>query len=352
MDADDGVFWMDMDDFFAEFNRFSVVRLLGHKMSLFDSRWHSFHFSGEWDEWSDGGCMNTDAWVKNPQYHLQVLDEKHPTVVFVHVSQPDRRFFLASEYTKAIGCYVLKVDHFAGRLVDRSHIVKAETYAATDKNRSMAAMLHSGASDGTAPTFINKRDTCLRLELGGGSYIVMPCTFEPNVQMHYSLGLFAESRVKFEEILSEKMVGITAEFTETSAGGPPEVGELARSEKHGDTNASFLANPKIVLHYASARRIHDTFEISLRIEARDIQTPFGVRIYKKTKPHQRSPLREKNLLEDIAPAGNTMLTKKLILEKRLGPFCFVPYTSTKGSQGKLSVSVQSLQPGLSLEQYY
>ncbi len=93
-DRDDGVFWMDMDDFFSEFNRFSVVRMYSHRFrfrsvavallrfaslnpvvcgglgccSLFDHKWHSFHFVGEWDEFSAGGCMNNqDTWNKNPQ---------------------------------------------------------------------------------------------------------------------------------------------------------------------------------------------------------------------------------------------------------------------------------------------
>jgi hypothetical protein len=82
---------MDMHDFFANFNRLSVVRMYSHRMSIFDHKWHSFKFVAEWDEFSAGGCMNNgDAWTKNPQWALDVLDKEGSTV-FVYVSQPDRR---------------------------------------------------------------------------------------------------------------------------------------------------------------------------------------------------------------------------------------------------------------------
>ena len=80
-DADDGVFWMEMTDFFSVFNRFSVVRMYSHRFSVFDHKWHTFKFVSEWDEFSAGGCMNNDSWVKNPQYSLQVLDEKKGSTV-------------------------------------------------------------------------------------------------------------------------------------------------------------------------------------------------------------------------------------------------------------------------------
>lgn len=39
----------DMEDFFANFNRLSVVRMYGTRLSIFDHKWHSFKFQGEWD---------------------------------------------------------------------------------------------------------------------------------------------------------------------------------------------------------------------------------------------------------------------------------------------------------------
>lgn len=77
-DKNDGVFWMEMTDFFREFNRFrwvsplffffsnsnrlcSVVRMYSHRFSIFDHKWHTRHFVGEWDEFNAGGCMVRDS---------------------------------------------------------------------------------------------------------------------------------------------------------------------------------------------------------------------------------------------------------------------------------------------------
>jgi hypothetical protein len=324
--------------------------MYSHKFSVFDHKWHSFHFVGEWDEWTSGGCMNHESWIKNPQYALEVLDDKSPTTVFIYVSQPDRRLHLQDQYEQSIGCYVHKVKAGATRVMNRSDILAKEKILAKDKNQTIGSMLHE--NDDSTPTFINKRDVCIRTELTAGHYVIMPCTFEANVQMYFSMGVFAESKVKCKEILSEKMCGITCEFADATAGGPPEVGEIARSEKKHDLNAAFLSNPKVALHYKSSRRIADSFTLTIRVESKGLTAPYGLRVYKKTKRHQTYPLVEKNVIEEFAPVSGDFFSHELHLEKKQGPFCFVPYTEKKGQQGKVSISVTSVQPGLSLEQYY
>lgn len=205
--------------------------------------------------------MNNDSWVKNPQYSLDVLD-KNGSTVFIYVSQPDRRISGKEVYTHSIGCYVLKVEDNKHKLLDRGKIVAQEgTHHSEDaKNKTFGSLIKAKEDNG--PVFTNKRDVGLRLELGKlkkttttlfksfaslgpGSYIVMPCTFEPNVIMSFSLGLFAESRCKMSELRLEKTVGLTVELT--PSGGPPEEGPLARAEQKGADldKVAFLNNPKV-----------------------------------------------------------------------------------------------------------
>ena len=281
------------------------------------------------------------------------MDEKKGTTLFLYVSQPDRRLHQREEYAESIGCYVLKVDDSTKRLTDRTQIRKQELVSnSKNKNATFGSLLHdNGGSD--APTFVNKRDVCLRLELGAGHYIIMPCTFEPGRCMQYSMGVFAETKIACNEILTEKSVGIVCEFIDSSCGGPPEAGEIARSEKKKDLNATFLMNPKVVLHWKSQRRVEDSFSITVRMEGRNLDNaPFGMRLYKKTRPHQTQPLKEKNCIEEIVPAGVGDFSHDFHLDKSNGPYCIVPYTASKGQTGKVVVSVTTLQPGLTLEQYF
>lgn len=334
VDANDGVFWMSLDDFLTQFNRFSVVRMYSHKFSIFDRRWHSWHFCGEWDEFSDGGCMNHDTWGKNSQYGMEILDEKEPTSVFIYVSQPDRRLHGRNEYDQSIGVYVLKVEDAHVRLHEKGKILQ-QTFPPWSE----------------APTFTNKRDTCLRVDLTAGQYLIMPTTFNPGVHMPYSLGIFSERKAKVWEILTEQTSGIPAEWSEDSAGGPPEIGAIARAEKRGGTEAAFWRNPKFVITMKSSRRVQDDFTVSVRLESKG-DFGVGLRLYKKTKSHKPKPLREKNVLETINPAAAHNIVHEFKLQKKQGPFVLVPFSEKEGLKAKFNISITSKEPGLILEMYH
>ena len=333
-DKADGIFWMDMEDFFSHFNRLSVVRMYSHRMSIFDHKWHSFHFVNEWDEFTAGGCMNVDSWVKNPQYALDVLDKSGSTV-FVYVSQPDRRLHNKMEYEHSIGCYILRVENNKVPLTDKAKVLKQETLShIDDKNATFGSLIHERDTD-AAPVFTNRRDVCLRVDLAPGSYVILPCTYEPNRVMQFSLGVFAEKKCRVQEILVETTSGVVVELP--AEGGPPEAGPLARAEKEGDgKGVAFLQNPKLVLRFKK-RQVDEHFHVRLRVEPQFQHEVLGVRIYKKTKPHQRMPLHPKNILEDFEPTGKT--TYDLELDRDQGPFCVVPYAKTAGTTGKVNVSI-------------
>jgi calpain-5 len=344
----DGIFWMDMVDFFANFNRLSVVRMYSHRLSIFDHKWHTLKFVAEWDEFSAGGCMNNgDAWTRNPQWALDVLDKEGSTV-FVYVSQPDRRLHGRQSYDVSIGCYVLRVADNTVRLTDRGKILKQElmTHGKEDaKNATFGSLLHE--TDPGVPVFVNKRDVGLRLELAAGSYIVMPCTYEPNKTMQFSLGVFAERRCKVSELRDEKTHGIVVELP--TEGGPPEDGPLARAEKaHDDKGVPFLQNPKLVLDFKK-RRVSETLHLLLRVEPEHADTAVGVRIYKETKHHERAPLHGKHVLEELEANGKS--SHELELSRDEGPYVFAPYAKTAGTTGKVRVSVTTKER-VTLSMYY
>ncbi len=343
----DGIFWMDMEDFFANFNRLSVVRMYSHRMSVFDHKWHSFKFVSEWDEFTAGGCMNGATWSRNPQWALDVLDKEGSTV-FVYVSQPDRRLHGRASYDTSIGCYVVRVTSNTERLTDKPQILKNEllTHGKVDaKNATFGSLLHE--KDAEAPVFVNKRDVGMRLELAAGSYIVMPCTFEANKSMHFSLGIFAERRCKVTELKLESTHGIVVELP--AEGGPPEEGPLARADKaHSDSGVPFLQNPKLVMDFRK-RRVSETMHVQLRVEPEQQGSPVGVLVYKETKHHDRFPLHPKNVLEDFEPTGVTM--HELELSRDDGPFVFVPYAKIAGTTGRVRVSITSKEK-CSLSMYY
>ena len=62
--ADDGTFWMNLEDFVKYFEDFAICRLLTDK---FGKIWEKRLFIGNWDSNNSGGGCSNETWVKNPQ---------------------------------------------------------------------------------------------------------------------------------------------------------------------------------------------------------------------------------------------------------------------------------------------
>ncbi len=192
----------------------------------------------------------------------------------------------------------------------------------------------------------------------------MPCTFEPNVLMNFSIGVFAESRCKVRELRLDVTHGLTVELT--AQGGPPEEGPLARAEEKGADleKIAFLHNPKCMIDF-SKRRVSDVMNLALRVEPQFAGANIGIRLYHKTKHHQvrkkkkkylflicffqRNPLHESNVMEDFEPTGKNIFD--LSLPHTDGPFIIVPYASVPGTAGKVHLSITTRER-ITFEMYY
>lgn len=144
-------------------------------------------------------------------------------------------------------------------------------------------------------------------------------------------------------------IGIKGEWSDTTAGGPPNAGELARSDR-GKGHSDFYNNPKVVLRWK--RRVEDTFAVTVRVEILgDGPTAVGLRVYRKAKLHRSAPLAEKLVLETIQPAARS-LEHTFTFHKNDGFFAFVPFLPQAGTQGKWALSVRSMQAGLKVDSYF
>ena len=65
--GNDGLYWMNLQDFVTHFNRLYGCRLYQDEVG---EKWCRTAVNGEWKGASAGGCINNSTWSRNPQYSL------------------------------------------------------------------------------------------------------------------------------------------------------------------------------------------------------------------------------------------------------------------------------------------
>lgn len=198
--GDDGVFWMCYADFIKQFNKVYCCRLYEDK---FGKQWQHLSIRNEWRGKNAGGSINYESWFRNPQYHLKV--KRPDTDLYVCISQPDIRMkghALSDNplhnYENKIGFYVLYTDD--------PTIKKTGTLTNDDVAVKM--------------TYLNMRQVSVDCKLEPGrDYILMPSTFEPNIELPFVLDVFADEDVEITEIHDSEEVEIAGEWRGDTAGG-------------------------------------------------------------------------------------------------------------------------------------
>jgi len=189
--ADDGTFWMCLDDFLKQYNQMIVLRLLTDDIGKV---WQKKIYEGEWRGKSAGGSTNHPTWRNNPQYGLVV---KTPdTRMFIALNQPDNRMKWTNEYKVPIGLHLIKTAD--------SRIPKTSL-----SNDEIVAKIN----------YLPARDVSLSATLPVGEYIMMVSTFNPGLEINYWLTVYSEEPVEVTPIPEEKEVGIKSEWKGGLAGG-------------------------------------------------------------------------------------------------------------------------------------
>ena len=99
--GDDGEWVMQWSDFCRNFRTVYVCRI--YKPVSDGGEWHVYHTPGQWKGETAGGCSNTKAVLKNPQYYLQVSE---PCTVFLSLRVQEEEG-TGREYEFAIGAVVI-----------------------------------------------------------------------------------------------------------------------------------------------------------------------------------------------------------------------------------------------------
>ncbi|KAM8939755.1 calpain-1 catalytic subunit [Pelodytes ibericus] len=188
---EDGEFWMSFQDFLREYSRLEICNLTPDALSAKDYRkWETTVYNGSWRKGSTaGGCRNYPAtfWI-NPQFKIKLNEEddsddygreKGCTFLLALMQKNRRKEKRFGKDMETIG--------FAVYEVPREFVGQSAVHLKRD-------FFLSNASRARSEQFINLREVSTRHRLPAGEYIVVPSTFEPNVEGDFVVRFFSENK--------------------------------------------------------------------------------------------------------------------------------------------------------------
>uniref|UniRef100_A0A0B7A6W7 Calpain catalytic domain-containing protein n=1 Tax=Arion vulgaris TaxID=1028688 RepID=A0A0B7A6W7_9EUPU len=188
---DDGEFWMDFDDFLANFDNLYICNLTPDSPIETPRKWEAVEHSGRWVKgFSAGGRPSKEAshWA-NPQYYLRLedTDEDDDSVcsVLIQLMQVDRRKMKQKgEKFLSVGFNVYQYEKGYSLPLKKDYFDHHQTIA------------NSGA-------YINTRQVTKRLTFAPGEYVVVPSTWDQDEEADYYIRFFLE-RGNIVEYCDEK----------------------------------------------------------------------------------------------------------------------------------------------------
>ncbi|GFO35633.1 calpain-a-like [Plakobranchus ocellatus] len=179
---DDGEFWMMFEDFVSNFERLEICNLGVDSQGSEGARsWESRQESGAWVRGcSAGGCRNFPiSFHTNPQYRMTLTDpddedDEDTCGIVIALMQKNRRNMKKEgKQNLTIGFSIYKLEDPNTGPLDREYF-------------------NYHASTARSPSFINSREIIGRFKLPPGSYVVVPSTFNPNLEADFLLRIFTE----------------------------------------------------------------------------------------------------------------------------------------------------------------
>ncbi|XP_078397896.1 calpain-9 isoform X1 [Cetorhinus maximus] len=187
----DGEFWMAFDDFKKHFDKVEVCNLTPD--SLGEDAFHKWEvtvFEGSWTKGcTAGGCRNfQDTFWINPQYKVKLLeaddeqeDGKDECTFIVALMQKNRRK-LRKEGAEllTIGFAVYEAEN------DIDHLPKE--------------FFRFHGSIAKSKTYINMRENAQRFKLPPGDYLIVPTTFQPEMEADFIVRFISEKKAETLEL--------------------------------------------------------------------------------------------------------------------------------------------------------
>uniref|UniRef100_A0A674PGD8 Calpain 9 n=1 Tax=Takifugu rubripes TaxID=31033 RepID=A0A674PGD8_TAKRU len=212
--TEDGEFWMEFDDFKANYDRVELCNMTPDALTENTKRhWEVNTFEGSWIRGSTaGGCRNfIDTFWTNPQFKLRLEDadddDDDVCSVVIALMQKNRRKLRKEG-------------------LDMETIGFAVYEAPESEEQASKDFFRYHASKARSRTYINTREVSERFTLPPGEYLLVPTTFQPHHEADFLVRMFSEKKAGALEMGST----VDADLPEPP---PPSLPEEETDEEKG-----------------------------------------------------------------------------------------------------------------------
>jgi len=231
-DEEEGTFCIPLDLYCKHFDRVHFVHINLSGLSSGDEPsddtnyvWTAKSFEGEWIKGvNSGGCGNGDFekfWI-NPQFNLSLSLENNKDdkcSLIVEIMQKDklkRRLTKVAPEEEALGFTIFKI--------------KDADAAASKLENGKKFTPKQMTEVGRIETYLIARQVCKRFNLPAGEYVIIPATFNKDVNMKFLMRVFVENAlsdsVKITNLNKQKKVDVVIPDSKPETNGEKVVTRL------------------------------------------------------------------------------------------------------------------------------
>lgn len=173
-------------------------------------------FDGEWAAGTAGGCMNHGSWIRNPKYALTVTT---PSNISFVLGLPPTLASSSSAHGSSAAPTAAPSSTLAPTSPRSQHDDPFVGFYLFRGNITNAARLTRKDLVGRTKHFTDSRDVLESIQLEPGAYVLVPCTYQPNVHAKYHIQIHADFPLDSCHLIEEAFVSIEGEWKGPSAGG-------------------------------------------------------------------------------------------------------------------------------------
>ncbi|KAL0969377.1 hypothetical protein UPYG_G00226260 [Umbra pygmaea] len=192
--ADDGEFWMSIEDFCKLFVNVTICCLdLNFLDGNSTSRWTASFYDGRWVAGiTAGGCNNnTDSYWTNPQYRVKIQESDNSSseynILVSLMQKPNKRNRLLVNILH-IGFSIFEVPtQFKGL-----------------RGKFPASFFNTHVPVACTKSFLNAREVMQMFKLKPGEYLIVPSTFKPNETASFIMSILSKTETNVYENSTEQ----------------------------------------------------------------------------------------------------------------------------------------------------